>query len=238
MSGEVWTQVYDRLAELVREHRTTLVFVNTRRLAERLARHISERVGEEQCGRASRQPRPRPAARRRAAPEARRARRRWWRPPPSSSASTSAMSISCARSAPPARSTPSCSASAAPGTRSAAISKGRLFPAVARRAGRSAPRCSMPCGAASSTGSVVPQNALDVLTQQIAAEVSAREWQEGALFELVRGAYCYRDLEREEFDECVAMLARGLQHAPRPARRAHPSRRRPPDAAAPQAAAA
>ena len=47
MSGEVWTQVYDRLAQLVSEHRTTLVFVNTRRQAERLARHLSERLGEE-----------------------------------------------------------------------------------------------------------------------------------------------------------------------------------------------
>ena len=47
MSGEVWTLVYDRLAELVREHRTTLVFVNTRRLAERVARHLSERLGAE-----------------------------------------------------------------------------------------------------------------------------------------------------------------------------------------------
>src|SRR5437660_12347141 len=48
MSGEAWTQVYARLAELVGEHRTTLVFVNTRRHAERVARHLSERVGEEQ----------------------------------------------------------------------------------------------------------------------------------------------------------------------------------------------
>jgi len=46
MSSDVWTQVYDRLAQLVREHRTTLVFVNTRRLAERVARHLSERIGE------------------------------------------------------------------------------------------------------------------------------------------------------------------------------------------------
>ena len=36
MSAEVWEEVYDRLAELGREHRTTLVFVNTRRLAERV----------------------------------------------------------------------------------------------------------------------------------------------------------------------------------------------------------
>jgi ATP-dependent Lhr-like helicase len=48
MSVEVWTQVYDRLAELIREHRSTLVFVNTRRLAERAARALSERLGEDQ----------------------------------------------------------------------------------------------------------------------------------------------------------------------------------------------
>ncbi len=47
MSGEVWTQVYDRLAQLVAEHRTTLVFVNTRRMVERVARQLSERIGEE-----------------------------------------------------------------------------------------------------------------------------------------------------------------------------------------------
>jgi ATP-dependent Lhr-like helicase len=47
MSHEVWEEYYDRLACLVREHRTTLVFVNTRRLAERVARHLSERLGEE-----------------------------------------------------------------------------------------------------------------------------------------------------------------------------------------------
>ncbi len=45
MSGDVWQEVYDRLAELVREHRTTLVFVNTRRLVERVTRHLSERLG-------------------------------------------------------------------------------------------------------------------------------------------------------------------------------------------------
>ena len=47
MSHEVWEDYYDRLAELIRAHRTTLVFVNTRRLAERVARHLSERLGED-----------------------------------------------------------------------------------------------------------------------------------------------------------------------------------------------
>ena len=47
MSNEVWDEVYDRLAQLIREHQTTLVFVNTRRLAERAARHLGERLGDE-----------------------------------------------------------------------------------------------------------------------------------------------------------------------------------------------
>ncbi len=47
MANEVWVEEYDRLAELIRAHRTTLVFVNTRRLAERAARHLAERLGED-----------------------------------------------------------------------------------------------------------------------------------------------------------------------------------------------
>ena len=47
MSHEVWGEYYDRLARLIEAHRTTLVFVNTRRMAERLARHLSEQLGED-----------------------------------------------------------------------------------------------------------------------------------------------------------------------------------------------
>src|SRR5262245_26162869 len=46
MSGEVWTEVYDRIASLVRANTTTLVFVSNRRLAERLCRHLEERLGQ------------------------------------------------------------------------------------------------------------------------------------------------------------------------------------------------
>jgi ATP-dependent Lhr-like helicase len=45
MSNEVWEEIYRRLAELVGNHRTTLVFVNTRRMAERVTRHLSELLG-------------------------------------------------------------------------------------------------------------------------------------------------------------------------------------------------
>jgi ATP-dependent Lhr-like helicase len=44
-SHELWDEVYDRIAVLVREHRSTLIFVNTRRLAERVAHHLAERLG-------------------------------------------------------------------------------------------------------------------------------------------------------------------------------------------------
>src|SRR3954462_12226026 len=44
MPGEVWEETYDRLSELIKAHRTTIVFVNTRRLAERVARHLGERL--------------------------------------------------------------------------------------------------------------------------------------------------------------------------------------------------
>jgi ATP-dependent Lhr-like helicase len=47
MSNETWLQVYARLADLVAAHRTTLVFVNTRRMAERVARHLAELLGHE-----------------------------------------------------------------------------------------------------------------------------------------------------------------------------------------------
>src|SRR3546814_327387 len=47
MSNEQWELVYTRLAQMVEQHRTTLVFVNTRRMAERAARHLAERLGKD-----------------------------------------------------------------------------------------------------------------------------------------------------------------------------------------------
>ena len=55
-SNEMWAEIYDRIAELIREHRTTLVFVNTRRLSERVAHHSGRAAGRERRAAASRQP--------------------------------------------------------------------------------------------------------------------------------------------------------------------------------------
>ena len=45
-SNELWGEVYDRLAELILQNRTTLVFVNTRRMSERVAQALLIRLGE------------------------------------------------------------------------------------------------------------------------------------------------------------------------------------------------
>ena len=47
MSNEVWENLYDQLASLSVGHRTTLIFANTRRMVERVTRHLSERIGEQ-----------------------------------------------------------------------------------------------------------------------------------------------------------------------------------------------
>src|SRR5207244_4689663 len=57
---------------------------------------------------------------------------------------------------------------------------------------------------------IIPAHPLDILAQQIVATVACDEWQEDALFEMVRGAYPYRDVSRKDFDAVVQMLAEGF----------------------------
>src|SRR5262249_8234343 len=57
---------------------------------------------------------------------------------------------------------------------------------------------------------IIPENPLDVVAQQIVAEVSAREWSEDELFALLRRAWPYRSLAREDFSAVVHMLAEGF----------------------------
>jgi ATP-dependent Lhr-like helicase len=46
-TNEMWEEIYNRLVELIEQHRSTLIFVNTRRLAERVSHHLAERIGED-----------------------------------------------------------------------------------------------------------------------------------------------------------------------------------------------
>jgi ATP-dependent Lhr-like helicase len=208
MSGEVWTQIYDRLAQLIKEHRTTLIFVNTRRLAERLSRHLSERVGEEHIA----------AHHGSLAKELRlNAEQRLKRGQLKALVATASLELGidigdvdlvCQLSSP--RSINAFlqrvgrSGHAIGGT-----PKGRLFP-LSRD---DLAECTALLDAVR-RGELdrvkIPSNPLDVLSQHIVAEVAARDCSETELFALLRRAYPYRMLQRPEFEEVVRMLAEGF----------------------------
>ncbi len=207
MSGEVWTQLYDRLAELVSEHRTTLVFVNTRRQAERIARHLTDRLGARQVtahhGSMARESRLEAESRLKLG-ELR------------ALVATASLELGIdigevdlvCQLASPRSIAALLQRVGRSGHTVGGVPKGRLFPlsrddlvectallAAVRRG--ELDRLNMP---------VKP---LDVLAQQIVAEVAAREWDEDGLFGLLRGAWPYRDLGHGELDEILAMLAEG-----------------------------
>jgi ATP-dependent helicase Lhr and Lhr-like helicase len=207
MSGEVWTELYDRLAALIVEHRTTLVFVNTRRQAERLARHLSERLGEEHVT----------AHHGSMAKESRLdAEARLKRGELRALVATASLELGIdigevdlvCQLASPRSIAAFLQRVGRSGHSLGGTPKGRLFPlsrddliectallAAVRRG--ELDRLSMPAAP------------LDVLAQQIVAETAAREWQVGELYTLLTRAWAYRALPRAAFDELTAMLAEG-----------------------------
>jgi ATP-dependent helicase Lhr and Lhr-like helicase len=207
MSGEVWTQLYDRLAELVGEHRTTLVFVNTRRQAERIARHLSERLGERQVT----------AHHGSMAKESRLdAEARLKRGELRALVATASLELGIdigevdlvCQLASPRSIAALLQRVGRSGHSIGGTPKGRLFPLSRDDLVECAALL-----AAVRRGEldrlVMPAKPLDVLAQQIVAEVAAREWDEDGLYALLCSAWPYRDLERAEFDEIIRMLAEG-----------------------------
>jgi ATP-dependent helicase Lhr and Lhr-like helicase len=208
MSNDVWSEVYDRLAQLVENHRTTLIFVNTRRHAERIARHLSERLGKENVG-----------AHHGSLSKERRfdAEQRLKSGQLRALVATASLELGidigdvnlvCQIG--------SCRSIAAflqragrAGHSVGGTPKARLFPLSLDELNECAALLD-----AVRRGEldrlVIPELSLDVLAQQIVAEAAAQEWNEDALFELLRGAYPYRALERAQFDEIVQMLVEGF----------------------------
>ena len=221
--------MYDRLASLVRQHRTTLVFVNTRRLAERIARQLSERIGSEFVT----------AHHGSLAKERRfKAEQQLKRGELKALVATASLELGldigdvdlvCQIGSTHSINTFLQRVGRA-GHAVGGTSKGRLFPLSRDEL--------VECTAlldAVRRGELdilsVPRDALDVMAQQLTAEIASREWHEDALFDLVRGAYPYSRLRREDFDECIAMLASRLFKPSRATWRSHPLRLREPHAA-------
>ena len=208
MSAEVWGQVYDRLSELIAAHRTTLVFVNTRRLAERITRHVSERLGPEHV-----------AAHHGSLSKEQRfdSERRLQRGELKALVATASLELGidigevdlvCQIGSP--RSIASFlqrvgrSGHAVGGT-----PKGRLFP-LSRDDLVECTALIDSVNRGELDQLVIPEQPLDVLAQQIVAEVSAKEWKERELYERFRRAWPYRALNDELFATIARMVAEGF----------------------------
>jgi ATP-dependent Lhr-like helicase len=208
MAAEVWQEIYGRLAELVEEHKTTLIFVNTRRLAERAARFLAERLGDENVtahhGSLAREHRLDAEQRLKGGKLC-------------ALVATASLELGidigdvdlvCQLGSP--RSIAAfLQRVGRSGHAVSGLPKGRLFP-LSRD---DLLECTALLDAVRRDELdriIMPEQPLDVLAQQIVAEVAGREWEEMALYDSFRRAWPYRDLSREDFIEVTRMLADGF----------------------------
>jgi ATP-dependent Lhr-like helicase len=207
-SNEMWEEIYERIAGLVRQHRSTLVFVNTRRLAERVGHHLTAILGEDAVashhGSLSRQ--------RRLAVETR-LKAGELRVLVATASLELGIDIGnvdlvCQIGSPRSISVALQRAGRA-GHWRGATPKARLF-ATTRDELLECAALVRAIRAGELDRILIPVSPLDVLAQQIVAACAADDWAEEDLFALVRRAYPYRNLARAEFDEIVAMLSEGI----------------------------
>jgi ATP-dependent Lhr-like helicase len=207
MSNEVWGEIYEKLEDLINEHKTTLIFVNTRRLAERMTHNLTDRLGTQivaaHHGSISKEIR---------LDAEQRLKSGSLRALVATSSlelgiDIGAIDLVCQIGSP----------------RSIAIllqrvgrsghtvkgtPKGRLFPlSLDELVECSALLDAIRRGELDIT--IMPEKPLDILAQQLVAEVSSRECKEAELFDLVCRAYPYRDLSLKEFEGVIDMLSKG-----------------------------
>ena len=206
-TNAIWADVYDRLTELVQTHRSTLVFVNTRRLAERIAHQLTDRLGEDLVaahhGSLSRKIRLS-------------AEERLKKGQTRVVIATASLELGidvgfvdlvCQVGSPRAIAT-CLQRTGRAGHWVGAIPKGRLLCTTRDEL--------VECAAlirAIHRGNLdqilIPQHPKDILAQQIIAEVAAQEWPVDSLYQRYTQAYPYRHLTKTAFDEIVSLLTRG-----------------------------
>ena len=202
-------QILDLIAAEVEQRKTTLVFVNTRRMAERVAHQLGERLGEDQVaahhGSLSAGRRQRVEARLRAGDLR-------------ALVATASLELGI---------------DVGPVELVCQIGSPRSFATFLQRVGRSNHTLSgIPTGRLYPTSRdelvecaallrgvragrldaiLVPDRPLDIVAQQVVAECAAQEWSEGELFKLITGAAPFADLPREDFDEVIEMVSEGIR---------------------------
>src|SRR5271170_582549 len=208
-TNAIWDSIYDRMAALTMEHRSTLVFVNTRKMTERLAFALGARIGADNVaahhGSLSRKLR-HEAERKLKAGEIRLL---------GATASLElgidigSIDLVCLVNSPRAIAAAMQRVGRA-GHWRGAIPKGRLF-ATTRDDLMELAALVRAMQAGELDRLEIPDKPLDVLMQQIVAACAAEPWEESALFEVLRRAYPYRDLTRDEFDELLCLLSEGIE---------------------------
>jgi ATP-dependent Lhr-like helicase len=206
-SHEVWEEIYERIATLIREHRTTLVFVNTRKMAERVAARLGTRLGQSEvaCHHGSL-----------AAPRRHDAEQRLKAGQLKVLVATASLELGIDIGDVDLVIQIGASRSIATllqrvGRAGHGVNrtpKGRVFPLTLDELVEAAALIrSVRAGSLDRTPQ--PGRPLDILAQQVVAACVAETWHEEALFQTMRRAWPYRDLERREFDEVVKVHLEG-----------------------------
>jgi ATP-dependent Lhr-like helicase len=207
----MWTEIYDKLAALTDHHRSTLVFVNTRKLVEKISFELSNRLGEDAVaahhGSLSR------ALRLDAEQRLKSGQCKILIATASLElgidigsidlvcqiATTRAVAVAMQRVG-------------RAGHWRGAIPKGRFF-ATTRDDLLEQAALLRKMVAGELDRLEIPDAPIDVLMQQIVAAVGAESWDETALYNTLRRAYPYRNLSREHYDELLALLHNGIENS-------------------------
>jgi ATP-dependent Lhr-like helicase len=205
---EHWAEIYDRLVQLIGEHRSTLIFVNTRKLAERVAHQLTARLGEDQVlshhGSL-------------AHPNRQRTEQRFKEGSLKAVVATASLELGidighidlvCQLGTPRSIATFLQRVGRA-GHALGLVPKGRLF-ALSRDELLECAALIRAVRAGRLDRVVMPEAPLDILGQQIVAAVACDDWDEDALFEMCRQAHVYRNLSRADFDSVLSMLSEGI----------------------------
>lgn len=207
MANEVWSEIYDRLEQLILEHQTTLIFVNTRRLAERAAAALAERLGETAVtahhGSLAKEHR---------LDAEQRLKQGQLKALVATASLELGIDIGDVDLVCQLGSTHGIASFlqrvGRSGHRLNATPKGRIFP-LSRDDLLECTALLAAIGEDRLDRIQIPEQPLDVLAQQIVAEVACREWGEQELYQAMIAAWPYRNLSESQFDSVVKMLSDG-----------------------------
>jgi ATP-dependent Lhr-like helicase len=210
-SHEQWAEVHQQLVALISEHRSTLIFVNTRRLAERVTHELTELLGEDLVG----------AHHGSLSADIRlRTEQRLKSGELKAVVATASLELGLdigyidlvVQIGSPRSIATFLQRIGRSGHSLGLVPKGRLF-ALTRDELLECLSLLRAVRAGRLDAVAIPAAPLDVLAQQVVAEVAVQEWDADELYTLCRRAFAYRELSRRDYDRTLEYLSEGVAHA-------------------------